>query len=528
MERQLTFSKEGRKKVLAGIAKAANAISVTLGAGGRNVLIERMTGYPVSTKDGVTVAKAIELSDRIENMGAMMVRESAAKTVDIAGDGTTQASLLVYRIIKYGLDYIEKDVINPIDFKRGMEKAVHAVVEQIKKYAKPADTFDKLKQIATVSANNDSEIGELIATAIDKVKRDGIVEVEQAQGSETTVELVEGMQLDRGYISPYFVNNEQKMKCELENPLILMYDKKINTVKDIESMSNRLLTEISKTAQPLLIICEDLGDEMLKTMIVNKMQNGFKVCAIKLPTFGGSKELVMEDIAILTHGQFITEKKGKSLKSTSISNLGTCDKVIITKDKTTIIGGAGGKIAVEQRCNQIRSEIESSEYELDKEKLKQRLSRLSNGVAIIRVGGATDGEIAEKKDRIDDAKSATMAAIDEGFIAGGGVTYVKCAEALSDIVPINESEACGIATIHSALFDPFTTILANAGLDSKDSLRSILRDEYGYGVNVKTGRYENLLKAGIIDPAKVARVALQNAASVAAIFLTTECVISNV
>lgn len=523
MQREINFGNEGRKKLLAGINKIADAITVTLGGAGRNVLIEKMTGYPQSTKDGVTVAKSIELSDRIENMGAMRVREAAEKTVEVAGDGTTCASLLTQKIIGYGMAYLEKGA-NPVDLKRGIEKAAAIVVDTIKKLSKSADKPETLKQIATISANNDLEIGGVVSQAIDKVGRDGVVEVEQGQGHETTIEMVEGMQFDRGYISPYFVNNEAKMKCELDNPLILLYDKKISVLKEFVP----LLTEISKTGKPLLIISEDLSDDILKTMIVNKIQHNFKVCAIKLPTFGGSKDLVMEDLAILTHGRYVTEKKGAALKTTGISALGTADKVIITKDKTTIIGGGGGKVLVEERCAAIREEIKNAEFEPDKIKLKERLSKLSNGIAIIKVGGATDGEISEKRDRIDDALCATRAAVDEGFIAGGGVTYLKCSGVLQSVETYNAEENLGVRCVLDALTEPFKKIMYNAGIDAAESLKQLSKDEYGFGVNVKTGKYENLFAAGIIDPAKVARVAFENAASVAALFLTTECVISNI
>lgn len=519
MERNLTFSTEARKKVLNGINKAADAIKVTFGAAGRNVLIEKMDGYPKSTKDGVTVARSIVLTDRIENMGAMLIKEVAGKTVDVAGDGTTLASLLTQSIITLGMKYVEKGA-NPIDLKKGIDKAVAAVVAELRRLSKKADTTEVLKQIATISANNDEEIGGIISQAIEKVGRDGIVEVEEAKGYDTTIEIVEGMQLDRGYLSPYFVNNQKQTKCELEEPHILLYDKKINTMKEFVP----LLKEISATGKPLLIISEDLSDEVLQAMVLNKMQNGFKICAIKLPTFGGSKKLVMEDIAILTHGTFITEEKGKKLSNSTIGVLGSAQRVIVTKDKTTIIGGAGTKEEVQRRCEQIQSEIEQSEYDFDKEKMKQRLAKLSHGVAVIKIGGATEGEISEKRDRIDDALCATRAAVDEGFVAGGGATYLKCRCPYDK--GLNEGETNGIGIINDCLLQPFQQILENAGMKPKDVLSKIMLGEYGLGINVKTGAFENLLQSGIIDPAKVLRVALENAASVASLFLTTECVIS--
>lgn len=534
MQRDLSFGNEGRKKLKTGIDKMADAITVTFGGAGRNVLIEKMTGYPQSTKDGVTVAKSIELPDRIENMGAMRVREAAEKTVDVAGDGTTVASLLTQKIIGYGMQYIEKGA-NPVDVKRGIEKAVAIVVQAIKKLSKPADTPETLKQIATISANNDVEIGKVVAEAIDKVGRDGVVEVEEGKGYETTIEMLEGMQFDRGYLSSYFANNEKNMKCELDNPLILLFDKKISILKEFIP----LLTEISKTGRPLLIISEDLSDDILKTMITNKIQHNFKVCAVKLPTFGGSKDLVMEDLAILTHGRYITEKKALGLKNATISMLGSAEKVVVTKDKTTIIGGAGGKQLVEERCAAIREEIKNAEFEPDKIKLKERLSKLSHGVAVLKVGGATEGEISEKRDRIDDALCATRAAVDEGFIAGGGVTFLKCSQELEKYSGENSGEGYGIESVKKALIEPFKKILSNAGYADKKVLwifpskvdkmiKWLRKEDYGCGINVKNKNQCWMFGVGIIDPAKVARVAFENAASVAGLFLTTECIISNI
>lgn len=525
MQRELTFGVDGRKKVLAGIEKTTDAISVTFGGAGRNVLIEKVGGYPFSTKDGVTVAKSIELKDRLENMGALVVREAASKTVDIAGDGTTCASILTYYLIQIGMRYIEKNKANPVEMKRGMDLAVERIVAHLQTISMKADTEQKLTDIATVSANNDREIGSLISKAINTVGREGIVEVEEAKGYETTIEIVEGMQLDRGYISPYFINNEKKGKCELDNPMILLYEKKINLMKEFAP----ILTEVSKTGRPLLIISEDLSEEVLKTLVINKVQNGFPVCAIKLPTFGGSKKLVMEDLAILTNGKFMSEEKGDSIKKASIIALGSAEKVIITKDKTTIIGGKGGKAAVDARCEQIKSEMEQSENEFEKGKMKERIAKLGNGVAVIKVGGATEMEILEKKDRIDDALCATRSAMDEGYIPGGGIAYINCAKSIKSVSEFSENEQYGIATVLEAIRQPFRIILENAGLKSQDFIKEFGKFTWDglSGVNVKTGKWCNLLDAGIIDPAKVARVALENAASVAGVFLTTECVISN-
>lgn len=526
MQRDLSFSNEGRKKLKAGIDKAADAITVTMGGAGRNVLIEKMTGYPLSTADGVTVARSIELKDRIENMGAMRIREAAEKTVEVGGDGTTTSALLTQKIIGYGMECVEAG-LNPVDLKRGIEKAADLVVEELKRLSTPADDAETLKKIATISARNDEEIGGLIAQAIDKVGRDGIVEVEEAKGYDTTVEMVEGMQFDRGYLSPYFFTDQSSMKCELENPMILLYDKQINTVKEIENSSNKLLTKVAEKGRPLLIISEGLGDEMLNTMIRNKLQNGFKICAIKLPTFGGSKDLVMEDIATLTNGRYISEKKGSNLKTTDITAFGSADRVVITKDKTTIIGGAGGKELVDKRVAQLREELNNAEFDVDKVKLKERIAKLSNGIAVIRVGGATESEISDRKDRIDDALQATRAAVDEGYVAGGGVTFMRCANVLLKAKGDNDAETSGIVCVQKALSDPTKKILENAGLYTTDIMDKINGLAYGIGMNVKTGNLENLLVTGIIDPAKVARVAFQNAVSVAALFLTTECIISN-
>lgn len=535
MQRELFYGFESRHKVKIGIDKAVDAIKVTYGGAGRTVIIEKMIGWPIITKDGVTVAKSIELKDRVENMGAMLIKEVASKTVDVSGDGTTCASVLTQAIITLGMRAIELDHVNPMDLKRGIEKAVASVVLRLKQYAIPADTSEKLKQIATISANNDTEIGSIVAQAIGKVGRDGVVEVEESKSNETTIEIVEGLQFDKGFISPYFINNESKPICELENPLILLWDKKISSMKDFVPV----MQSIAKTGMSLLIICEDLDNEVLKNLIINKTQNGFKVCAVKLPTFGGSKKLVMEDIAIITDGEFFSEEKGTQFKRIDAAQLGKAEKVIITKNKTTIIGGKGSKFKIDERIIQIKSEIDDpATSDFEKIKLKERLSKLQNGVAVIKVGGATETEISEKKDRIDDSKCATMASIDEGFVVGGGATFIKCAKGLSDLAGDNAGENKGIKIIAESLEVPFKQIMFNAGINwetkktwrgKSDSLIDRIKGSaYGHGVNVKTGKFENLFENGIIDPVKVLRVALENASSVAAMFLTTECVISNI
>lgn len=534
MQRELLYGFESRHKVKIGIDKAADAIKVTYGGAGRTVIIEKMIGWPVITKDGVTVAKSIELKDRVENMGAMLIKEVASKTVDISGDGTTCATLLTQTIITLGMRAIESYHVNPMDLKRGIEKAVAAVVTKLKHYATPADSSERLKQIATISANNDVEIGSIISRAIEKVGRDGVVEVEESKSNETTIEIVEGLQFDKGFISPYFINNESKPVCELENPLILLWDKKISNMKEFVPV----MQSIAKTGLSLLIVCEDLDNEVLKNLIINKTQNSFKVCAVKLPTFGGSNKLVMEDIAIITDGEFFSEEKGTQFKRIDAAQLGKAEKVIITKNKTTIIGGKGSKHKIEERIVQIKAEIDDpATSDFEKGKLKERLAKLQNGVAVIKVGGATETEIAEKKDRIDDSKCATLASIDEGFVAGGGVTFIKCAQYLADVAGNNAGENKGIQIIAEALEMPFKQIMFNAGIvweeksrwKQKVNLIDVIKSrEYGYGINVKTGLPENLLDNGIIDPVKVLRVALENASSVAAMFLTTECVISNI
>lgn len=519
MIREISLKKLARDKVKVGIDKTVNVIKVTFGGCGRNVLIEKTGAYPVSTKDGVTVANSIELPDNMENMGALLVREVARKTVDVSGDGTTLASVLVQKIIELGLIAVDGGA-NPVALKKGIDKAIVAVVAKIKELSTPADTDDILKQIATVSANNDSEIGELIAKAISKVGRDGIIEVEESKTNDTTIEMVEGMQIDKGYISPYFINNEKKGKCELENPFILLYSKKLTSNKDL----GPLMQEVAKTGRPVLIICEDLSEDVLKMLLMNKV-SGFGVCAIKHPGFGGSKTLVMEDIAVLTNGKYIAEEKGVSLKNVKITDLGSAAKVIISKDRTTIVDGAGGTSLVEERCIQIQTEmvdVDTTEFEIGK--MKERLAKLKNGVAVIKIGGATDIEVSEKRDRIDDSMCATRAAMDEGVVAGGGTTLLKCIYTLDKLIVSDNDESTGVKIISEAIKEPFAQILSNAGLPVPD----MSTEEYGIGINVNTGEKINLLDAGIIDPSKVLRVSLENAGSAASEFIKTEGVISNI
>jgi len=525
MANEILFSTEGLPKLKAGVDKLANAVKVTLGAKGRNVIIEREDDVPQITKDGVTVAKSIILPDRVENMGASLVKEVAGKTADIAGDGTTTATVLAQSIITAGFKSIAVGA-NPMDLKRGIDKAVIAITEQIKKYAQPASDNKTLQQIATISANNDTVIGKLIAKAFDTVGVDGVIKVAQANGYDTNITVVEGLQIERGYVSPFFVNDSEKERCELINPAIMLYDEKLNIMRDFLPV---LETAIAGGNRPLLIIAEEIEGEALQTLVVNKMRGKIKVCCVKSPEFGENRKLVMEDIAAVTGGVFISETKGMKFENFGqepfdASVFGSCERVVIEKDKTTIIGGHGTKIA--ERCTEIKAQIENTTNDYNKDSLRKRLAKLTNGVAVINVGGATETEISEKKDRIDDALCATRAAAEEGFIAGGGVTYVKCISVLHGMETENEDEATGVAIVRRALEEPFRQILFNAGIEPGAYIRDVRQKEYGFGMNVKTDTFENLLDAGVLDPAKVARVALENAASIASLFLTTDCVVS--
>lgn len=520
MSKNVDFGSEGRKKIIKGANVVGDAVKVTLGARGRNVVIEKKFGSPHITKDGVTVAKEIELEDPIENMGAAMIKEVATKTVDISGDGTTTAVVLAQSMINAGLKAVESGA-NPMDLKRGIEKAVSGIVEIIKGVSKKVKDNEILKQIASISANNDNYIGQLIADAVAKVGRDGLITVEESQTHETTIEVVEGMKLDRGYLSPYFVTDSEKMVAELPNPHILLYDKKISAMKDIL----HLLEKVANSKRPLLIIAEDLEGEALATLVVNKLRGILPVCAIKSPEFGDRRKLVMEDIATLVGGICISEEKGFKLESADMSYLGSAGKVVVSKDTCLIISGNGKKEEIQSRGNQIKTHIESSTSDYDKEKLKERLARLTNGVAVLKVGGVTEMEIKEKKDRIDDALCATRSAVEEGFVAGGGVTYLSAIPKLK-VEYANDDEKIGGSIVLKSLEAPFRQILENGGVEPSEFISAIKSGKYGNGYNIKTNKVENLFETGVIDPTKVVRVAFENAASIAALLLTTECIIS--
>ena len=520
MAKNVIFGSDGRKKLTKGVNTLGDAVKVTLGAKGRNVVIGNNFGSPHITKDGVTVAKSIELEDSIENMGASLIKEVASKTVDIAGDGTTTATILAQAIINGGLKAVESGS-NPMDLKKGIEKATIEVVKHLKSISKPIDDNDSLKQIATVSANNDSFIGELIADAVSKVGRDGLITVEESKGHETTITVVEGMKIDRGYLSPYFVTDSGKMQAELLNPLILLYDNKISNMKDLIP----ILEKSVQTNRPLLIIAEDLDGEALATLVVNKVRGTLSVCAIKSPEFGDNRKMAMEDIAYLIGGICISEEMGYKLESATLEMLGSADKITINKDSCIIVGGKGAKENIDARCNQIKYQLEKSESGYAKEKLKVRLAKLINGVAVLSIGGITETEIKEKKDRIDDALCATRSAVEEGFVAGGGIAYLSAISNLS-VVTENDDEKIGVSILKKAIESPFRQILENGGVEASAYINEILKSEYGIGFNIKTNKVENLFDCGVIDPTKVVRVALENASSIAAIFLTTECIIS--
>lgn len=520
MAKNVIFGSDGRKKLTKGVNILADAVKVTLGAKGRNVVISSNYGSPHITKDGVTVAKSIELDDQIENMGASLIKEVANKTVDIAGDGTTTATILAHSMINSGLKAVESGA-NPMDLKRGIEKATSKVVETIKAFSKDVSDNETLKQIASISANNDNYIGQLISDAVAKVGRDGLITIEESKSHETTIEVVEGMKIDRGYLSPYFVTDSGKMVAELTNPYILLYDEKISVMKDILP----ILEKVAQTQRPLLIIAEDLEGEALATLVVNKLRGTLNICAIKSPEFGDNRKLVMDDIAALVGGTCISEEKGLKLESADLTALGSAGKITISKDNCIIVSGDGSKEEIQSRCNQIKVQLEKCESDYDKEKLKGRLAKLLNGVAILKIGGITETEIKEKKDRIDDALCATRAAVEEGFVAGGGVSYLFSILKL-EVDYENEDEKIGGSIVKKALEAPFRQILNNGGIEPSEHISSILRSEYGLGYNVKSNKVENLFETGVIDPTKVVRVALENASSIASIFLTTECIIS--
>ena len=523
MAKQLLFNIEARNRMKRGVDILADAVKVTLGPKGRNVVIEKKFGAPSVTKDGVTVAKEIELEDSIENMGAQMVKEVASKTADLAGDGTTTATVLAQSIIGEGLKNVAAGA-NPMDLKRGIDKAVTAVVENLKKQSeKVGNDNKKIEQVATISANSDSTIGSLIAQAMAKVGNAGVITVEEAKGTETTVEVVEGMQFDRGYLSAYFVTNTEKMMVELQNPYILIYEKKVSTLKDILP----ILESVVQSGRPLLIIAEDVDGEALSTLVVNKLRGSLKIAAVKAPGFGDRRKEMLQDIAALTGGKVISEDMGLKLESTQITDLGQAESITIDKDNTTVVGGKGAKENIDSRVNQIKSQIETTTSDYDKEKLQERLAKLSGGVAVLYIGAASEVEMKEKKDRVDDALHATRAAVEEGIVPGGGVAYIRAIESLAAVKTENPDEKTGVAIVRRALEEPLRQIVANAGLEGSIIVQKVREGKADYGFNARTEVYENMLAAGVIDPTKVSRVALENAASIASMLLTTECVIAD-
>ena len=522
MAKDIIFDLKAREALKSGVDQLSNAVKVTLGPKGRNVILDKSFGAPVITKDGVTVAKEIELDDTIENMGAQMVKEVASKTNDIAGDGTTTATVLAQAIITTGLKNVTAGA-NPMDLKRGVDKAVAEVIKSLQKQTKQInDSGEKVEQVATVSANNDATIGKLISEAMDKVKKDGVITIEEAKGIETYVDVVEGMQFDRGYISPYFVTDTEKMEAVYENPYILIHDKKISIMKDLLP----ILEKIAQSGRPLLILAEDVETEALATLVVNKLRGGLKVVAVKAPGFGDRRKEMLEDIAVLTGGTVISEEKGYKLEDTSLDNLGEADKVTIDKDNTTIVSGHGKKEDIQGRISQIRAQIETTTSDYDKEKLQERLAKLAGGVAVIYVGAASEIEMKERKDRFDDALNATRAAIEEGIVPGGGVAYLRAIDSIKNVKCENEDEETGTAIIKRALEEPIRQIVENAGLEGSVVVQKVQEGKGDYGYNARTHKYENLMKAGVIDPTKVVRVALENAGSIAGMLLTTECVVA--
>jgi chaperonin GroEL len=523
MSKQILFEIDARNKMKRGVDTLANAVKVTLGPKGRNVVIEKKFGAPGITKDGVTVAKEIELEDPIENIGAQMVKEVASKTADIAGDGTTTATVLAQSIIGEGLKNVAAGA-NPMDLKRGIDKAVIAVVEHLKKQSQTVgDNNEKIEQVASISANNDATIGKLIAEAMQKVGKEGVITVEEAKGTDTTVEVVEGMQFDRGYISPYFVTNSEKMEVELENPYILIYDKKISSMKDIL----HILEKVAQSGRPLLIIAEDLDGEALATLVVNKLRGTLKVAAVKAPGFGDRRKEMLQDIAVLTKGIVISEEQGYKLENADLTYLGEASSVTIDKDNTTVVGGKGAKEDITARVNQIKAQIETTTSDYDKEKLQERLAKLSGGVAVLYIGAATEIEMKEKKDRVDDALHATRAAVEEGIVPGGGVAYIRAIESLDGLKGLNDDETTGVQIVRRAVEEPLRQIVVNSGIEGSIVVQKIKEGKADFGFNARTEVYENLFAAGVIDPTKVARIALENAASIAGMLLTTECVISD-
>jgi chaperonin GroEL len=523
MAKEITFDTTARDKIKRGVDKLADAVKVTLGPKGRNVILDKKFGAPTVTKDGVTVAKEIELKDPIENMGAQLVKEVASKTADAAGDGTTTATVLTQAIFGHGIKNVAAGA-NPMDLKRGIDKAVAAVVENLRKQSKKIKDSSEIAQVATISSNNDTEIGKMIADAMEKVGKDGVITVEEAKGTETEVKTVEGMQFDRGYLSPYFVTNTEKMEAELDNPYILIHDKKISSMKELLP----ILEQTAQTGKPLLIIAEEVEGEALATLVVNKIRGALRVAAVKAPGFGDRRKAMLEDIAILTGGKVISEELGFKLENATLEHLGRAEKVNIDKDNTTIVNGAGKKADIQGRINQIKSQIETTTSDYDKEKLQERLAKLSGGVAILYVGAATEVEMKEKKDRVDDALHATRAAVQEGIIPGGGVAYIRAIEALKDVEVDNEDQATGVNIIRLALEAPLRTIVANAGQEGSVIVSKVREGKKDYGYNARENKFDNFFEAGIIDPTKVSRLALENAASIAGLLLTTEAVVSEI
>ena len=523
MAKEIKFDIEARESLKRGVDALANAVKVTLGPKGRNVILGKTYGAPHITKDGVSVAKEIELEDPFENMGAQLVKEVASKTNDDAGDGTTTATILAQSIIGVGLKNVTAGA-NPMDLKRGIDKAVAKIVAEIRSMAQEiGDNFEKIEHVAKISSNGDEQIGQLIAEAMRKVNKEGVIIVEEAKGIETTVEVVEGMQFDRGYISPYFVTNSETMEAQLENPYLLLYDKKISTLKEILP----ILEKIVQTGRPLLIIAEDIDSEALATLVVNRLRGGLKVCAVKAPGFGDRRKAMLQDIAILTHGVVVSEETGISIDAVSLDMLGKAEKISVTKDNTTIVNGAGDKDAIRERATQIKAQIAETSSDYDREKLQERLAKLSDGVAVLYVGAPSEVEMKEKKDRVDDALSATRAAVEEGTVPGGGTALLRAVRALDGFVGENEDETTGIEIIRRAVEEPLRQIVANAGKEGAVIVQRVKDGEGDFGYNARLDQFENLYASGVIDPAKVTRVALENAASIAGMFLTTECVIAD-
>lgn len=524
MAKEIIYNLEARDALKRGVDALSNAVKVTLGPKGRNVIIDKKFGSPQVTKDGVTVAKEIELEDAKENMGAQMVREVASKTNDLAGDGTTTATVLAQAIVTTGLRNVAAGA-NPMDLKRGIDKAVIAIVENIKKQAKKVgDDISKIEQVATISANNDATIGKLIAEAMAKVKTEGVITIEEAKGTDTTVDVVEGMQFDRGYISPYFVTDPEKMAATFDSPFILIYDKKISIMKDLLP----ILEKVVERGRPLVIIAEDVEAEALATLVVNKLRGSLKIAAVKAPGFGDRRKEMLEDIAILTGGTVVSEERGFKLETTDLSMLGQAEKVNIDKENTVVVGGKGKKQDINGRVAQIKTQIENTTSDYDREKLQERLAKLSGGVAVIHVGAASEVEMKEKKDRFDDALHATRAAVEEGIVPGGGVAYIRAIESIKNLKGENEDEETGINIIRRSLEEPLRQIVANAGLEGSVIVQKVREGKDDFGFNARTEKYENLYKAGVIDPAKVTRVALENAASIGGMLLTTECILAEI